>query len=69
MADDYSNSNFQAAESRDKSLTTGSYSVALPDGRLQTVNYQVDGTSGYIADVTYDDQAVYPTQPAVATYN
>merc|ERR1711962_1195096 len=42
VADDYSGTNFQAGENRDGYATTGSYSVALPDGRQQTVNYKVD---------------------------
>ena len=44
-------------EARDGDKTTGSYSVVLPDGRRQTVNYYVDGYSGYVADVTYDGYA------------
>merc|ERR1711976_991839 len=35
--DDYSKSAFDANESREQYLTTGKYSVALPDGRIQTV--------------------------------
>merc|ERR1719273_2128890 len=62
--DDYSKSAFDANESRDNYLTTGKYSVALPDGRIQTVTYTVDGGAGYVADVTYSGQAVYPPAPA-----
>merc|ERR1712066_304649 len=50
--DDYSKSAFDANESRQEYLTTGKYSVALPDGRIQTVTYTVDG-GAYVADVTY----------------
>merc|ERR1712106_98129 len=40
VADDYSNSNFNAAETADAAGNVqGSYSVALPDGRIQTVKY------------------------------
>merc|ERR1711962_258361 len=54
VADDYSGTNFQAGENRDGYATTGSYSVALPDGRQQTVNYKVDDAyGGYVADVQY----------------
>merc|ERR1719412_287881 len=61
VADDYSKANFQAAESSDGAGTAeGSYSVALPDGRIQHVNYHVNGYDGYVADVTYDGQAQYP---------
>ena len=60
VADDYSGSNFQQDESRDGYSTKGSYSVALPDGRVQTVTYVVDGYNGYVADVTYSGEARYP---------
>jgi len=39
----------------------GHYHVQLPDGRLQKVSYKVDDYSGYIAEVSYDGQAVHPT--------
>lgn len=51
--------NFGQEEGRDGGHTQGSYYVHLPDGRLQTVTYRVDGGSGYIADVKYDGQARY----------
>ena len=55
VADDYSNSNFNAAETGDGAgNAAGSYSVALPDGRTQHVNYKADGYEGYVADVTYE---------------
>merc|ERR1712032_1445654 len=44
----------------------GSYSVALPDGRIQHVNYRANGYDGYVADVTYDGQAQYPEAVHVA---
>merc|ERR1712027_117983 len=62
--DDYSKSAFDANESREQYLTTGKYSVALPDGRIQTVTYTVDGGAGYVADVTYQGEAVSPPAPA-----
>merc|ERR1712243_335994 len=46
VADDYSGAKFNAGENRDGYATTGSYSVALPDGRLQTVNHKVDDAYG-----------------------
>merc|ERR1739848_473095 len=67
VADDYSGANFQAGENRDGYATSGSYSVALPDGRLQTVNYKVDDAySGYIADVTCSGEPKYA--PALGCY-
>merc|ERR1712128_244136 len=64
VADDYSQSNFNAAETGDGAgNAAGSYSVALPDGRTQHVNYHADGYEGYVADVTYDGTAVYPDLP------
>merc|ERR1712088_1199678 len=42
VADDYSKANFGANEARDGYKTSGSYRVALPDGRTQVVNYHVD---------------------------
>merc|ERR1719229_2180298 len=58
VADDYSKANFNAAESSDGAGTAeGSYSVALPDGRIQHVNYHVNAYGGYVADVTYDGTA------------
>merc|ERR1719419_2089886 len=65
VADDYSNANFNAAETGDGAGNAeGSYSVALPDGRIQNVNYKADDYAGYVADVTYEGTAVYPDAPA-----
>ena len=61
VADDYSGAKFDATEQRDGYATSGSYSVALPDGRIQTVTYRVDDAyGGYIAEVTYSGEAQYP---------
>merc|ERR1711875_111304 len=44
VADDYSKATFNAAETGDGAGNAkGSYSVALPDGRIQHVNYKADG--------------------------
>ena len=67
--DDYNGVKINAGEQRDGYATAGSYSVVLPDGRLQTVNYNVaDAYSGYVADVVYTGEAVYPaySKPAYA---
>ena len=60
VKDDYSNNNYGQNESRDGDKTTGSYYVLLPDGRIQTVTYSVDGYGGYVADITYSGEAKYP---------
>lgn len=55
-----SGNDFGQQETRDGDNTQGSYYVQLPDGRLQTVNYYVNGDSGFVADVTYQGEARYP---------
>ena len=61
VADDYSGSRFDAAETDDGTAAReGHYSVNLPDGRIQHVNYRANDAEGYIAEVTYDGQAVFP---------
>merc|ERR1712123_491491 len=61
VADDYSKTNFNAAETSDvNGVVSGSYSVALPDGRTQTVSYTADHVNGYVAEVTYEGVSVYP---------
>merc|ERR1712083_834082 len=40
-------------------VVEGSYSVNLPDGRIQHVNYHANDYDGYVADVTYDGVASY----------
>merc|ERR1712212_545488 len=75
VADDYSGSRFDAAETDDGTAAReGHYSVNLPDGRIQHVNYRANDAEGYIAEVTYDGQAVFPdvvahavARPVVAT--
>ena len=61
VADDYSKVSFSADESSDgASNVQGSYSVALPDGRIQRVVYTSNEYDGYVADVTYEGTAQYP---------
>merc|ERR1712200_305829 len=62
VKDDYSNNDFGAKENRDGYLTNGMYFVALPDGRLQTVTYTVDGGNGYVPVVEYAGEAQYPPE-------
>jgi Insect cuticle protein len=72
--DGYSGAYFNAGEHRNGYATSGSYSVALPDGRVQTVNYRVaDATSGYVADVHYSgvphyNSYVHNSYPAYSYY-
>ncbi|XP_037801869.1 pro-resilin-like isoform X1 [Penaeus monodon] len=60
VSDDSSSNEFGHQEARDGDDTQGSYYVQLPDGRLQTVKYFVDGDSGYVAEVSYEGEARYP---------
>jgi len=66
VKDDYTSNDFGATEARDGPLTNGQYSVNLPDGRLQTVTYTVNGGEGYVADVQYAGEAQYPPVAASA---
>merc|ERR1711881_675973 len=65
VADAETNSNFNAAETADANgVVGGSYSISLPDGRIQTVTYTADEVNGFVADVSYSGEAVYPPAPA-----
>lgn len=65
VKDDYATLNFGQNEGRDGYATSGKYYVLLPDGRVQTVTYSVDGKSGYVADVQYSGTAKeYKPAPA-----
>ena len=72
VADDYSKSIFNAQEASKAGVVTGSYSVHLPDGRIQTVTYTADHINGYVADVSSEGTAVSPEAkpyaPAPAAY-
>merc|ERR1712158_156015 len=65
VADDYSGAAFNQAESNDGTgAVTESYSVNLPDGRIQTVTYNANDLTGNVATVEYAGEAQYPPAPA-----
>merc|ERR1711862_410250 len=67
VADDYSGAAFNQAESNDGTgIVEGSYSVNLPDGRVQTVNYKANDLEGFVSDVSYTGTAQYPDAVPVA---
>ena len=64
VADDYTGANFRKSETQDDyGVVKGSYTVALPDGRRQIVNYHADHEGGFIADVKYEGEPRYPDAP------
>ena len=40
----------------------GQFVIALPDGRIQTTSYTADHVNGFIADVSFEGEAVFPEQ-------
>merc|ERR1711955_161672 len=67
VADDYSGANFAQSEANDGTgAVSGSYSVNLPDGRIQHVNYEANDITGNVATVTYEGTASYPDVVGVA---
>merc|ERR1712226_1730925 len=66
-ADDYSGANFAQTEQRDGYSTSGSYTVNLPDGRVQTVTY-TDNGDGVIQDVSYTGTPQYGPTVGVAAH-
>merc|ERR1711923_331734 len=64
VADDYSKANFKKSETQDgNGVVSGSFVIALPDGRIQTTTSTADHTNGFVADVTYEGTPVYPPEP------
>merc|ERR1712106_979960 len=64
VADDYSKANFKKSENQDaEGKVAGSFTIALPDGRIQTTTYTADHYNGFVAEVTYEGAAVYPPEP------
>ena len=64
VADDYSHSNFKKTETQDAGgNVAGSFTIALPDGRIQTTTYTADHTNGFVAEVSYSGEAIFPQPP------
>ena len=62
MADDYSKTNFKKSETQDANgVVSGSFTIALPDGRIQTTRYEASPRHGYRAQVSYQGQASHPS--------
>merc|ERR1712123_263666 len=53
----------------EKGNVVGEVVVALPDGRVQTTNYNADFYEGYNADVKYAGTASFPDEHQHQTYN
>merc|ERR1712212_1204184 len=60
VKDDYKGVDFAHDESSDGHVTSGSYRVALPDGRTQIVTFTATHEGGYVAEVAYEGEAQYP---------
>ncbi|KAK8384001.1 hypothetical protein O3P69_016022 [Scylla paramamosain] len=67
VQDAESGSNFGHQETRRDGQTSGSYRVVLPDGRLQVVTYTAS-PAGFVAEVTYEGEAVFPPPPPFDPY-
>ncbi|KZS13696.1 putative Cuticular protein [Daphnia magna] len=62
-----SKNNYAHSESSNGKAVSGSYRVALPDGRTQYVTYRADH-NGYVADVNASSYAAPATAPAKRGY-
>ncbi|MCL4159491.1 UNVERIFIED_CONTAM: hypothetical protein GTU68_008662, partial [Idotea baltica] len=62
IKDEYNGANYGQNEESDGNKVVGSYTVQLPDGRLQTVTYEADHDRGFVAHVSYKGTAQYPSK-------
>jgi len=72
VLDEYAGTDFSQWERREPgnaSTVTGQYQVRLPDGRTQTVVYNVNSDTGYRASVTYEGVPRYPEPPFATRYD
>ncbi|XP_047485567.1 cuticle protein 19-like [Penaeus chinensis] len=60
VKDPYSGNDYAHAQTSDGHVTSGSYSVALPDGRTEIVEFTADHDNGYVANVAYEGETSYP---------
>merc|ERR1711931_609519 len=61
--DDKTSNRYEINESGSPEVVEGSYRIALPDGRVQVVTYQVHADKGFEAKVSYEGTAQYPDTP------
>ncbi|KAK4292305.1 hypothetical protein Pmani_034918 [Petrolisthes manimaculis] len=59
VSDESSENYYGHYESKNGDLTEGGYHVLLPDGRLMTVKYYVDGDSGFVHDISFEGSAEF----------
>lgn len=61
VKDEATNNDYSHQQESDGKVTSGSYRVAMPDGRTQIVTYRADD-NGYVAQVKYEGEAIskYP---------
>lgn len=67
VKDEPSKNDYSHQQESDGKVVTGSYRVALPDGRTQIVTYTAD-ENGYRAEVKYEGEASYPVYQRPASY-
>ncbi|KAA0202314.1 Cuticle Protein CPR RR Uncl [Hyalella azteca] len=60
VRDGDSGNQFAHQSQSDGEITTGMYTVQLPDGRLQTVKYSADADTGFQVNVEYQGVPFYP---------